>query len=255
MLKQAFIYDKDSSLKDTMLRCKPNGILVIDNSFGAMSIYAQYPISFFDSYECIKDENVIITPNIFKDIKKKNSIFKGKDEKITIHTKDNKIFFSGNHERYSDSLGSAQEQEFFEVELKDTGHVPKVWNPKLKFSVNTEDLNVLDKEDIHLECDGKEVQLKVSDETTTGVYEKSLILTETLTPILSSSRSVYSKMFFDSILANIGGEVVLSTNDKVLVFFSKNGDGSLVTYYLHSKYAEQQNQIVNQQEIPVIGKV
>lgn len=242
MLNQIFLKNQ---LESVTLNCKPDKIVVTDRELGILGIYAQYKKEYFINYECPQPEQVTFNRRILSMIQDSKT-FKN-DKQITISTQENKIFIRGAREQFTDTQEESKPINFFkEIELRDIGVIPKKYQSQISFSINTEELELPKTEQITIQSTPTELKVLIKD---LGEYEKTLQLTQTLKPQLTTATFALNKDNLDTILSNFTGEIIISANQDFFTFYQKTKE-TIITCYQATIQEEVETQPQKQEKPP-----
>ena len=241
MLKQTMFYKSKPLLVSVTAIINPEkGITLLDLSLGVAGFYARYPKEYFLQLECEQPEIVVLSKRILDIL---SNAFK-EDKQLTISTLENKIYVRGVRETFADDLEQGQKPSLpFKLVTSPSGVVPEKFEPLLRVPINADELNFPDAENYTLlATDEGKMFVEI---TNIGKYTKELKLNDNpnIPKIIKATSLTLDADYFQRLITNLSGEVVLSLDKMSTIVHQKTKDYH-ITYYLTGK------QEVEEQSLP-----
>ena len=232
MLKQTLFYKSKPLLESVTAVISPEkGMSLLDLSLGVAGFYARYPKEYFLQFECEQPEIVVLSKRILDIL---SNAFK-EDKQLTISTLENKLYIRGIRETFADDLEQGQKPTLpFKLVTNPSGVVPEKFEPLLRVAINSDELNFPDAESYTLKTT-EEGKMFV-EITNIGKYTKELKLNDNpnIPKIIKPTSLTLDADYFQRLITNLSGEVVLSLDKMSTIIHQKTKDYH-ITYYLTGK--------------------
>jgi hypothetical protein len=202
---------------------------------GVQGIYAIFPPTYFEKYDCPQPEKFHITKSLLETIKDPKS-FKG-EKIVTLATLDKKVYVRGTKQSFTDTLEEPIESQFFgNVEKKEVGMISKNFVPLIQAKIKKTEFNLPnidattiiissskqnDKQMLYFGVEGK------------GEFKTEVTLLDGFNTILNDFQISYNRLIIEGIISNMGEEIVMSIDAGYhLLILHDLRDDIALTYYI-----------------------
>lgn len=238
MFKKILEYEsKNASLAGLTVNFDKDGAKIGIIIGGCQGIYAEFPPTYFEKYDCPQPEKFHITKDLLETIKDPKSF---KEEKIiTLATLGDKIYVRGTKQSFNDKLEEPMESTFFgSTEKKEVGMVSKKFVPLMQVKIKKKefDLPAIDAKTVIISSskqnDKQILQFSLEGK---GAFITEVTPLEGFNTILTDFKIGYNRVLIEGIISNMGDEIIMSidANLHLLVLNEIRNDITL-TYYVMS---------------------
>jgi hypothetical protein len=232
LIRSGMIYGKTPEINPIVPVFDKSSVIMQGISADIMSVYIEIKPKFFDLYECKEKEIIAFSNELITDLK--NGF---KEDIMEISTKDNKIKFRSSRDQYDADLQTDEPIEiplkFIPVEPKDkiVGYIFEGMKPDVSVIVDANELKLPSAQKYAFIFSKGKLGVKF------GNFKRKLDVKEIVGK--DDASFVVDGKFFDSISANIEGEVMFAVhkdpednNEEHSIIISEVGENYHKTFLL-----------------------